>query len=97
MQAFIQQAIAEFCPTALVIDFRGLAYEWGDWIVGPALRASNQLGKGRVCVVAAGETGKALASLWDRGLNSFVPLMSDLHQACTYLSIREPDSGAQEG
>ena len=92
MGTVIQRATAEFRPTALLIDFRGLDYQFGDWIGGPVLSAQKRLGQGRVCVVAAGETRKALSNLWDLGLNRIVPLMGDIQEAYTYLGMPRPQS-----
>ena len=88
----LQRAIAEFRPTALLIDFRSLDYRFGDWIGAAVLVANKQFGQGRVCVVAEGETGKALSTLWDLGLKKIIPLMHDMQEAFTYLGIPKPCS-----
>ena len=90
MRDVLQHAFAEHGPSHVLLDLRGLNYSFGDWIGSPVLLALKQLGAGRVCVVAAGETEKALSSLWDLGLSRFVPLMSDIQEACVYLGMSQP-------
>ena len=85
MAAIVNQALDAFLPTALLLDFRSLDYQYGDWIGAFVLGPNKRLGKGRVCVVATGETGKALATLWDMGLRQLVPLMDDIQKAYAYL------------
>ncbi len=92
MAAITNRAVDAFLPTALLIDFRGLDYRHGDWIGAFVLTASKRLGKGRVCVVATGDTGKALSTLWDLGLRQIVPLMDDLQEAYTCLGTPGPQN-----
>ena len=85
MADVLRRAVAEHRPDRLLIDLRSLGYQWGDWIGSPLLLARKQLGTGRVCVVAAVDTFKALSSLWALGLNRLVPLMSDIGEAMAFL------------
>jgi hypothetical protein len=87
MSNAIQALIAKRAPAALIIDLSVFGYEFGDWIGAVAVRAGRALGRGRVCVLAAGPSSGALRSLWDfAGLDRFVPLVARLSEARAHLS-----------
>src|SRR5262245_48271392 len=72
MGEVLRRAVAEHDPSRLLIDLRGLDYQFGDSIGSPVLSAAKKVGTGRVCIVAAGQTWKALSSLWALGLGRLV-------------------------
>src|SRR5262249_46280630 len=78
--------------TGLVVDLSAFEYQYGDWIGAVPLAAVRAVGAGRVCVVASGETGTALGSLWDvLRLGQVVPLLASLEEALAHLS--QPGQG----
>lgn len=95
----LMAAIAERQPPGLVVDFRRLHYEFGDYIGGALLRAYQDLGSGRICVVAMRGTARALESLWDCGprkLPGWPPTVSTVAGAAAYLT-RGADAPPPQG
>src|SRR5262245_46935446 len=82
MQEAIREALNGGAIRGLIIDLSLLEYRFGDWIGAVPLGAVKRLGKGRVCLVAIGETAAALRSLWQlTGMGRMVPLVEGLSAA----------------
>jgi len=87
MQEAIREALTSGATSALIIDLSLLEYRFGDWIGAVPLQAVKQLGIGRVCLVAAGETATALRALWESSrMGRVVPLVAGLEAAEQQLS-----------
>jgi hypothetical protein len=88
MNAAVQDLVKEKKPTRLLIDLSGFEYRFGDWIGALALIAYKQMGAGRVCLIAVGETASALRSLWKvaNHLERFAPIVADVDAALEYLT-----------
>jgi hypothetical protein len=91
MSTTLAQALAEHRPSRLLIDLRGLDYQFGDWIASPIIGAASKVGRGRVCVIAEGECWKSLFNLWTFGsLNQLVPLVQSIEEALALLHSQAP-------
>lgn len=89
MRQIILEAVAASMPDSLILDFCALRYQFGDWIPGTAIEAMRQLGIGKVCVVATGESAISLRSLWYFAkLDHVIPLFETLNDAMEVLSMR---------
>ena len=87
MQKVIREVLANHNPSALLIDLTNLEYRFGDWIGAVLLGARAKLGRGRVCVLATGETALALRSLLEFGrIDRLISLEQDVGEALRCLS-----------
>jgi len=90
MREAMREEIAASSPAGVIVDLTDFEYRFGDYIGTVPLTAAKLLGIGRACVVARGETGAALQSLWDYArLDKNVPLFAALEDAEKYLSKSE--------
>src|SRR5687768_9550120 len=90
MREAIGEVLAGGTPAGLVIDLTAFEYRYGDWIAAALLVAAKLAGRGRVRVLATGETAAALRSLWEQNrLDPIVPIFGQLEDALLYLSCAE--------
>lgn len=85
MREAVRQEVAAHSPVSLVIDLSNFEYRYGDWIVSVPSAALRALGLGRVCVLATGDTGAALRTLWDIcRLGQAFPIVGESDEARRY-------------
>jgi hypothetical protein len=85
--AAVREVLAAHHPTGLVVDLSAFEYQFGDWIGSVPQAAIREVGVGRVCVVASGETGTAVGSLWEVShLGRLIPLFASLEEALAHLA-----------
>jgi hypothetical protein len=95
MREAVRQVLATHSPVGLLIDLSDFEYRFGDWIVSGPLAALRTLGRGRVCVLANGDTGVALRDLWDIcRLGQGIPLVGERGEARRYFSEGDIEAGA---